>query len=60
VTSITGRPLARSTRKGRVTDRVTVTNDSRVARRFYVAVLPVSRTTLNSVYSLRFRRLARR
>jgi hypothetical protein len=52
-----GRPLARSTRNGRATDRVTVGNRTRGPRRFYVAVLPVSRTTLNSVYTLRVRRL---
>jgi hypothetical protein len=55
--SLRGRALARSTRNGRATDRVTVRNPSGSARRFYVAVLPVSRTTLNSVYTLRFRRL---
>jgi len=55
--SLGGRPLARSTRNGRATDRVTIRNTSGSPRRFYVAVLPVSRTTLNSVYSLRFRRL---
>jgi hypothetical protein len=52
-----GNGIARSTRNGRATDRVTIRNTSRAARRFYVAALPVSRTTLNSVYTLRFRRL---
>jgi hypothetical protein len=55
--SLAGRPLASSTRNGRATDRVTISNPSGAARRFYVAVLPVSRTTLNSVYTLRVRRL---
>jgi hypothetical protein len=55
--TLAGRPLASSTRNGRATDRVTISNPSGAARRFYVAVLPVSRTTLNSVYTLRVRRL---
>ena len=58
--SLQGRPLARSTKNGRALDRVTVSNPSRAARRFYVVALPVSRTVLNSTYTLRFRRLARR
>ncbi|HEX2102865.1 MAG TPA: S8 family serine peptidase [Solirubrobacteraceae bacterium] len=52
-----GRPLARSTRDGRATDRVTIANPSGSSRRFYVAIRPVGRSTLNSVYTLRFRRL---
>jgi hypothetical protein len=60
VRSLGGRPLARSTRNGKATDRVTVTNPGGTARRFYVAVMPVSRKALNSVYTLRFRKLARR
>jgi hypothetical protein len=59
-TSLEARPLGRSTRNGRATDRVTVRNPSGSARRYYVAALPVSRTVLNSTYTLRFRRLASR
>jgi hypothetical protein len=59
-TQITGTPLKRSTKNGRATDRVTLRNDSRESRRFYVAAVPVSRTILNSTYSLRFRRLRAR
>jgi len=58
VRTLAGRPLARSTKNGRATDRITVRNTGSRSRRFYVAVLPVSRTTLNSTYTLRFRRLA--
>jgi len=54
---LSGTGIARSTRNGRATDRVTIRNTRGSARRFYVAVLPVSRTSLNSVYTLRFRRL---
>jgi hypothetical protein len=53
-TRLSGRGIARSTRNGRATDRVTIRNPAGSARRFYVAVLPVSRTSLNSVYALRF------
>jgi hypothetical protein len=59
-TSLEARPLGRSTKNGRATDRVTVRNPSGSARRYYVAALPVSRTVLNSTYTLRFRRLASR
>ncbi|MEY2536125.1 MAG: thermitase [bacterium] len=53
------RPVARSERNGRATDALTLTNRSGRASRFYVAVAPASRTTLNSSYTLQFRRLGR-
>ena len=43
-------------KKGRRTDSVTVHNTSAVARRFYVAIDSASSTSLNSAYSLNFRR----
>jgi hypothetical protein len=54
--TLAGRPLARSQNNGRRTDAVTVRNASRVPRRFYVAVVSAGRTSLNSAYSLVFRR----
>jgi hypothetical protein len=53
-TSVSGTPIARSERSGRATDAVTVPNRSRVAQRFYVAIAPASRATLNSAYTLSF------
>ncbi|MEA2226702.1 MAG: hypothetical protein QOF04_332, partial [Solirubrobacteraceae bacterium] len=53
------RPLARSERNGRATDALTLTNATAQPRRFYVAILPASRDTLNSSYSLQFSRRAR-
>jgi hypothetical protein len=54
--TLQGTPLAKSTRNGRRTDSVTVRNASGAARRFYVAIDSASRTSLNSSYSLSFRR----
>jgi subtilisin family serine protease len=52
-------PVARSERSGRATDAVTLTNTGRAARRFYIGIVPASRDTLNSAYTLQFRRLGR-
>jgi hypothetical protein len=55
--TLAGRSIARSQRTGRQTDAITLTNRARAPRRFYVAVISASRTSLNSSYSLQFRRV---
>ena len=47
---------ARSQRNGRQTDALTLTNRSGAPQRFYLAIISASRTSLNSSYSLQFRR----
>jgi hypothetical protein len=54
--TLQGTPLARSAKNGRRTDSVTVRNPSGAPRRFYVAIDSASDTSLNSAYSLTFRR----
>jgi hypothetical protein len=54
--SLSGTPAKRSQRNGRATDAFTLTNPSRTPRRFYIAIVSASRTSLNSAYSLTFRR----
>jgi hypothetical protein len=54
--TLSGRPSQRSTKNGRRTDSVTLRNSSGAPRRFYVAIDSASRTSLNSAYSLQFRR----
>jgi hypothetical protein len=54
--TLQGKPLATSQKRGRRTDSVTVRNTSGQPRRFYVAIDSASRTSLNSAYSLNFRR----
>ena len=55
--SLSGRPLGHSENSGRRTDALTLSNRAgRRARRFYVAILSASRASLNSAYSLQFRR----
>jgi subtilase family protein len=54
--TLRGTPLGRSVKNGRRTDSVTVRNTSAVARRFYVAIDSASSSSLNSAYSLNFRR----
>jgi hypothetical protein len=54
--TLSGTPLARSTNNGRRTDSVILRNPSNAARRFYIAIASASRTSLNSAYSLSFRR----
>ena len=39
---------------GRATDSLTLRNPSGVPRRFYVAIISASKTSLNSSYSLSF------
>ena len=51
-----GRPIARSQRNGRRTDSFTLRNPSSRPRRFYIAIDSESSTSLNSSYSLQFRR----
>ena len=55
--TLAGRPVARSQRNGRATDALTLTNRSSRAQRFYVAITSASRTSLNSSYTLQFRRV---
>ncbi|MEA2248261.1 MAG: hypothetical protein QOH46_2790 [Solirubrobacteraceae bacterium] len=57
--TLSATPIARSERSGRATDAVTLANPGRAARRFYIAIVPASRDTLNSAYVLQVRRLAR-
>ena len=52
--TLAGTPLARSEKNGRATDAVTLHNPSGVPRRFYVAIVSASKTSLNSSYSLSF------
>jgi hypothetical protein len=54
--TLQGSAVARSRHAGRRTDAVTVSNSSGQARRFYVAIVSASRTSLNSAYSLSFSR----
>src|SRR4051794_27968118 len=54
--TLQGTPLARSVKKGRRTDAVTLRNTSAAARRFYVAIDSASSTSLTSSYSLTSRR----
>jgi len=54
--TLQGTPLARSTKNGRRTDSVTLRNTGAAPRRFYVAIDSASSTSLNSAYSLTFRR----
>jgi hypothetical protein len=51
-----GRPIARSQHNGRRTDSFTLRNPSGTPRRFYIAIDSESNTSLNSSYSLQFRR----
>ncbi|MEA2381792.1 MAG: thermitase [Solirubrobacteraceae bacterium] len=54
--TLQGKPLARSTKRGERTDAVTVRNPSSRPLRFYVAIDSASKTSLNSAYTLNFRR----
>jgi hypothetical protein len=54
--TLEGKPLATSTKKGKRTDSITLRNTSSQPRRFYVAIDSASPTSLNSAYSLIFRR----
>ncbi|MEA2383795.1 MAG: hypothetical protein QOH72_3766, partial [Solirubrobacteraceae bacterium] len=54
--TLEGKPLARSTKLGKRTDAVTVRNPSSRPLRFYVALDSASKTSLNSAYTLNFRR----
>jgi Subtilase family len=54
--TLAGKPLARSEKKGRATDALTLRNPSRAARRFYVAIVSASKASLNSSYALSFGR----
>ena len=54
--TLSGRPLARSQKNGRATDALTLRNTSSRPRRFYIAIISASRTSLNSAYSLSFSR----
>lgn len=52
--TLAGRPVARSEKNGRATDAVTLHNASGLPRRFYIAIISASKTSLNSSYSLSF------
>jgi hypothetical protein len=54
--TLQGTPLTRSTKKGKRTDAITLRNPSGAARRFYLAIDSASETSLNSAYTLSFRR----
>jgi hypothetical protein len=54
--TLQGTPLSRSEKRGRRTDSVTLTNPSGAPRRFYVAIVSASKTSLNSAYRLQFGR----
>ena len=54
--TLQGRPIARSQRNGRRTDSFTLRNPSGTPRRFYIVIDSESNTSLNSSYSLQFRR----
>jgi hypothetical protein len=54
--TLQGSPQTRSTKSGRRTDSVRLRNTSSSPRRFYVAIVSASETSLNSVYSLSFSR----
>jgi hypothetical protein len=54
--SLSGKPAKRSQNNGKATDAFTLTNPSGTPRRFYVAIVSASRTSLNSAYSLTFSR----
>jgi hypothetical protein len=54
--TLQGRPIAQSRRRGRRTDSFTLDNPSGTPRRFYIVVDSESDTSLNSSYSLQFRR----
>lgn len=54
--TLQGTPVGRSVKRGRRTDSVTVRNTSGAPRRFYVAIDSAASTSLNSAYSLNFRR----
>jgi hypothetical protein len=57
--TLAGKPLARSEKNGRATDAVTLVNPSGAPRRFYVAIVSASKTSLNSSYALSFGRARR-
>ena len=57
--TLAGKPLARSEKNGRATDAVTLVNPSGAPRRFYVAIISASKTSLNSSYALSFGRARR-
>jgi subtilase family protein len=52
--TLAGRPLARSEKNGRATDALTLRNPSGAPRRFYIAIVSASRSSLNSSYGLSF------
>ena len=52
--TLAGKPIARSEQNGRATDSLTLRNPSGVPRRFYVAIISASKTSLNSSYVLSF------
>jgi hypothetical protein len=52
--TLTGKPLARSEKNGRATDAFTLRNTAGAPRRFYIAIISASRSSLNSSYSLSF------
>jgi hypothetical protein len=54
--TLSGKPAKRSQKNGRATDAFTLTNPSGTPRRFYIATVSASRTSLNSAYSLTFSR----
>src|SRR4029079_12509396 len=45
--TLAGRPVARSEKNGRATDAVTLHNPSGAPRRFYIALVSASKTSLN-------------
>ena len=51
--SLGARPLKRSARRGKRTERITLRNDSRRARVYYVAVLVQGSRDLDAAYALR-------
>jgi len=52
--TLSGTPQGRSQKNGRATDALTVSNTSGQPKRFYVAIISASRTSLNSAYNLTF------
>jgi hypothetical protein len=54
--SLSGKPAKKSQKNGKATDAFTLTNPSGTPRRFYIAIVSASRTSLNSAYSLTFSR----
>ena len=57
--TLAGKPISRSERNGRATDTLALRNPSGVPRRFYLAIISASKTSLNSSYVLSFGRARR-